>query len=61
MALERWDIRSIEGEIKRKIHSRAKMKGIDIGEEIAYLLESTEEFERIKMLKTGEKVDESNE
>ena len=34
MAFEQWDIRKIEGEVKRKIHSRAVLKGIDIGEEM---------------------------
>ncbi len=57
MALERWDIRKIEGQVKRKIHSRAALKGIDIGEEIAYLLESAEELERLKKLKAVEKVE----
>jgi hypothetical protein len=55
MALERWDIRKIEGAVKRKIHSRAALKGIDIGEEIAYLLESTEELERLKKFRTVKK------
>ncbi len=59
MALERWDIRKIKGEVKRKIHSRAALKGIDIGEEIAYLLESTEELELLKKLKTVENVEGS--
>jgi len=42
MALERWDIRAIEGEVKHKIHARAKLHGIDIGEEIAKMLEIVE-------------------
>ncbi len=45
MALERWDIRKIEGEVKRKIHARAKLKNIDIGEEIAIMLEIIEKVE----------------
>jgi hypothetical protein len=57
MALERWDIRKIEGKVKRRIHSRAKDKGIDIPEEIAYLLESTEELERLKKLEIVEKAE----
>jgi hypothetical protein len=32
--------------VKRKIHARAKLKGIDIGEEIAQMLEIVEKLEK---------------